>query len=155
VKAFFQQQFSSKLTPAQVTFDVLMGIVAPIVCIAIDVFYLGGLATNLPSVSYVAIVVWVFALALWLFLDSHIESLLSGLSAIVLLSGALYAGLVGVVLFYFTCWGLLSGVMAVIDDDIPGLALTAVSLLGFAPFGTAFVFLRNGLRALQRARNGK
>ena len=56
-------------------------------------------------------------------------------------------------MFYFTCWGLLSGVMTVIDYGISGLALTTVSLFGFVPFGTAFVFLRNGLRALQGARN--
>lgn len=151
MKTFFQQQFSSKPTPAQVTFDVFMGITAPIVCIAIDRFYFDGFIGNLQEVSYAAIIIWVFTLALWLFLDLHTEVLLNKLSGPVLLTGALYASYIGIVMFPLIVMGLITGVMGVIDYDNAGLFLIAMSLFGFVPFGTAFVFLRNGYRALQRA----
>lgn len=155
MRTFFQQQFSPESTSAQITFDVIFGIVAPVVCIAVDVLYLDSLAANLPAVSYAVIGIGIVVLALWLFLNSYIESLLIEVAAVALLCGALYAIITGAVLFYFTCWGLLSGIMTTIEDSsMSGVTLTAVSLLGFMPFLTAFVFLRNGFRALQRARSG-
>jgi hypothetical protein len=111
MRTFFQRQFSSESTPAQTAFDVVVGIAAPIVCVAVDLLYLGGLAANLPMVSYAAIVIGVVVLALWLLLNSHVESLASGLAAVVMLYDALYAIVTGVILFYSACWGLLSGIM--------------------------------------------
>lgn len=74
-------------------------------------------------------------LALWLILGRR-TGLYSGIVAGVLLTAALFALAIGIVLFPFSLLGLLY----------------VIGVVGFAPFVVAFVLLRNGVMALRCAR---
>jgi signal transduction histidine kinase len=73
-------------------------------------------------------------LALWLLLGTHLK-LLAGFIGGILLSGALFSFVIGIFLLPLSILGLI----------------LIVGILGFTPFFTCFVFLRNGVRALGQA----
>lgn len=137
---FWRRQFASPPTRRQLAFDVAAGIVLPIICLAFDpVVFRGGapgpLLGGYRAFSYVAIGFGVSALALWLWLKRWTAPL-SGVIGGALAAGALFSFGVGVVILPLSLIGLF----------------LLIGALGFSPFLTSFVFLRNALRALAHAR---
>jgi heme-degrading monooxygenase HmoA len=134
---FWRRQFEGAATEAQVAFDVALGILAPIVCLAMDPivfkssggFWMGGspmlaryrlFAYMLSLLAFACL-----ALALW-------RRPRSGLLAGALAVASAFSTGVGLVLLPLSGMGLLMGIGA----------------LGFIPFPTAFVYARNAIRAL-------
>ncbi len=132
---FWQQQFSSKVTPAQKAFDIFMGIFMPIICIVFDpLFFIQSLFSSQVFV-YSFIGLEIATLALWLLLGAYLARWAAFIAGI-LFSGALFAVIIGILLLPLTIIGLI----------------IAIGILGFTPFLTCFVFLRNSVRALQHAK---
>jgi hypothetical protein len=144
---FLQRQFSPDITEGQFKFDVLFGIFTPILCIAIDKFKLDGIITNSSIFSYVPISITIVFLALWLLFNSQVKSFWTGLVTGVLVSGAIYASVLAILVALFTVWGFFASIaLAGFNWSTAGLAL-----LGLFPIITVFVFVRNGFRAFQQS----
>lgn len=133
--SFFSRQFASQGTKRQLGFDVVFGIVSPIVCFIADpiVFtgIMGGIFSPFQFYVYTTSAISIVALVVWLCLREHLGS---------------YGPVLGGV---FTAGAALSGVIGVIilPFSLAGIFLYFVGLAGFTPFLTAFVYLRNALRA--------
>ena len=141
---FWQRQFLDNVTTPQLVFDIAFGIVFPILCFVFDPIVFKGEFTNLalaPDISAYKFLVYIFSafailtLSLWLFLGRRSGSL-SGVIAGVLLSGSVFCLLIGVLILPLTLLGLL----------------LVIGVLGFIPFFTSFVYLRNSIRALNSAK---
>jgi hypothetical protein len=140
-KKFWRRQFQKEATAAQRKFDWIFGVVLPVICFAFDpiVFkngfgepaFLGAFKPFAYLLSYVS----VMALAAWLIWGARLKWLsafLAGLFAV----GGVVSLAVGVVLSPFSLLGLL----------------LIIGILGFTPFFTAIVFLRNARRAFYSAK---
>lgn len=122
------------------TFDVAFGIVLPIACLIADPGILRSLPLSLlgppllapfAAAAYVVILPAFVVLAVWL----------AWPRAALLLAGPLFAG--GAVAFAIG--------VALLPISLPA-CVVLIGLLGLVPFVTAFVYVRNGLRALRTAR---
>src|SRR5215213_5735580 len=140
--SFWRRQFAGETTRDQIFFDILLGIALPIACFILDpgILTQGDLTglsyENLHSQKlfiYLMSGVAILTLALWLLLGRRIKSW-SGSFGGILLTGALCSFLIGLV---------------ILPLSIIGLALV-IGALGFVPFLTSFVYLRNGIRAINR-----
>jgi MFS family permease len=137
--SFWQRQINSEITLRQIVFDVLFGIVAPILAIVFDpIVFRGDMAVlgRYQMVAYVAIALGTLALAMWLLFRSHLSQW-SSLFGGIFLIGALFALVLGLVLLPLSVIGLQ----------------ILLGLLGFIPFATAYVFYRNCRRALRLAQS--
>jgi hypothetical protein len=139
---FWARQFSGTPTRHQITFDIMFGVMTPLVCLLVDpgIFRTGalgdgGMLGSLKWFALIAIPLQILTLIAWLWLGTAFEPWTAGIAGI-LLVGGMFAGLIGVVLLPLSLIGLL----------------VLVGMVGFLPFVTAGVFLRNALRALQPAR---
>jgi hypothetical protein len=137
---FWRRQVTAPPTRRQTTFDVIFGILLPIICLYFD----PGILRRYPPVFWpidVAVFVYCFsafailALSVWLTLRPQSESL-AGFHAGILLSAAICSFVIGVAIFPLTIVGIF----------------LLVGFLGFVPFVTAFVYLRNGIRAVNHAK---
>lgn len=142
--SFVERQFDSAPTSEQTIFDIILGIFLPVLCFYFDPGIMHGnvqgisvaapLAHNqvaIYSLSGLAIVM----LAVWLGLGSRLKHA-NGAVGVALLTGALLSFAIGIVIFPLTLMGLVIG----------------IGVLGFVPFITAFVYLRNGFRAIEQAK---
>jgi hypothetical protein len=141
---FWSRQFSKDVTVHQSAFDVFFGIVAPILCFIFDpiVFKnrLGVMPLDLDLTPFKLLVYFFSALSiltllLWLKLKDK-SGLLNAIVAGILLSGSVGSLVIGILILPLTLIGLLF----------------LVGVFGFIPFFTAFVYLRNGVRALNAAK---
>ena len=141
---FWERQFGEEITRAQIVFDVLFGIVLPVVCFVADpgIIRSGGttglIRTNLASYRlfiYTLSAVTIPALAVWLTFGERYRQV----------AGAFAGGLFAAML----C-SLAIGV-DIIPLSVLGLVIV-IGILGFVPFVTAFVYLRNAIRGWRRAR---
>ena len=141
---FWRRQFSDDATKPQLIFDVAFGLLLPPLCFLFDpiVFNSGILGPPLYSwlpqykaLVYVFSALSILTLALWLVRGSR-GVVPSGGVAGVLLSGAVCSLLIGVIILPISLFGLL----------------VLVGALGFIPFFTSFVYLRNGVRALNASK---
>ncbi len=138
---FWRRQFMPTTTRAQIIFDLLFGIVSPVLCFVYDpiVFksdFGDGLFVEYQSFAYIVSVVEILLLIMWLVCGRQLEprtQLLGGM----LLAGALFSGVIGLAILPFTLLGLFLG----------------IGILGFIPFCTALVYLRNARSAFQLSRN--
>jgi hypothetical protein len=142
-RAFWERQYGPERTKKQVAFDVAFGIVLPLLCLVLDPFlFRGGFGTGLlaplRALTYVAIALEIALLSMWLQ-----QGRAAGLLAGALYCGAALALLIGLVCLPLSVLGLLSLVSA------PS-AIGMISVLGFVPIATAFVFRRNAVRAWRR-----
>jgi hypothetical protein len=135
---FWRRQFDDAPTPRQRKFDVTFGIVMPVVCFALDpiVFktgseYGGALYPRWQLYAYTISVVEMVALCAWLLAAGRAGRRPAALAGM-LMAGAGFAFVVG---------------MAILPFSLIGLLVLLIGLLGFVPFLTAFVYLRNGWRA--------
>lgn len=140
-KRFWQRQFQKESTESQRRFDWIFGVVLPVICFAFDpiVFKDGfgdyAIFGAFKPFAYVLSYVSVMAMAAWLIWGARLQWLngfLAGLFAV----GGIISLAVGVVLSPFSLLGLLM----------------LIGILGFTPFFTAIVFLRNARRAFHSAK---
>jgi len=136
---FLRRQFSPPTSYAQKVFDVLFGVVAPILCFVFDpiVFrsaYFGpALFPDYQAFAYLVSGIEIFVLIIWLLLSGHLPA--PRLAGGVLMAGALFSGVIGMALLPFSLLGLSMG----------------IGIFGFIPFLTALVYLRNAKSAFQLA----
>jgi hypothetical protein len=139
-----RRQFDGPPTPAQLKFDVAFGVVLPVACFVSDPLVFknfnggGGLLENFRFFAYALSGLEMVALGVWLAARGRLGEWALAAGG-VLLAGALFCFLIGVVLLPFSLLGLLF----------------VVGVLGFTPFFTGFVYLRNGVRAVRMARNSQ
>jgi hypothetical protein len=120
-------------------FDILFGIVAPIFCLANDIILFAdeGLFGGdtvlgwLRVFAYLAIAGGMLTLVIWLAF-SRFLGVGSSVVAGILLVGAPFASIIGIILLPWS---------------VVGLVFVGLGLLGFVPFVTAIVYYRNGRRA--------
>lgn len=141
-KGFWRRQFSGDPTPGQRTFDLLLGAVFPIGCLVFDPIVFrnlvmggGGYLAEYRIAAYIFIGFEILILGLWLLTGSRFR----GASGLV--SGALFCGSLG---------GMALG-LAILPLSLFGV-MFLFGILGFTPFLTSFVFLRNGIRSARLAR---
>jgi hypothetical protein len=139
--AFWRRQFVPQVTRAQITFDIIFGIVGPMLCFAFDpIVFRGGLGDRPLLVDY-KVYVYLFSgleimmLSFWLLARAGFQ-FWNDLVGTGLYLGGVFCLIVGVVLLPFSLMGLMLG----------------VGIFGFTPFLTGIVYLRNGLRALRSPR---
>jgi hypothetical protein len=136
-QGFWQRQFDDAPTTAQRRFDVVFGIVMPVLCFVFDpiVFrsgfeYDGGLYPQVQFYAYTISALEMVALCAWLCAAGRAGRQPAALAGM-LFGGAVFAFCVG---------------MAILPYSVLGL-IVLLGALGFVPFLTAFVYLRNGWRA--------
>ena len=133
---FWRRQFAAAPTRAQRWFDVTFGIVMPVLCFALDpvVFrdgFIRGLYSEHQFYAYMISAAEIVALCAWLLAAGRAGRRPAALAGM-LMAGAVFAFVVGV---------------AILPYSLIGLFFYLIGLLGFVPFLTAFVYLRNGWRA--------
>jgi len=140
--SFWRRQFASSMTIPQLTYDVIFGIVLPILCFIFDpiVFSGRGFVTHIvPLAQYKSLVYFfsaisIVTLVVWLLTYRTLKSA-GGIIGGILLSGAVCSLLIGILILPLSLIGLM----------------LIIGVLGFTPFFTAFVYLRNGVRAMKSA----
>ena len=142
---FWRRQFSVTATQSQITFDVIVGIILPILCLIFDPIVFrhgfrneGGILKNFQLFAYTVIALEVLTLAIWLVWGKRAGTWSSAIGGI-LLAGALFSFVIAVVILPLSLMGLL---------------FAFIGALGFTPFVTAFIYMRNGRRALRAANAG-
>jgi hypothetical protein len=133
---FLSRQFEPRATRAQKVFDVVVGIVLPVLCLYFDPLVFRGDMMGAPVLgrfrlfAYAVVAVEICALALWLAAGARVKEW-GGMLGGAMLAGALFSFVVGVLILPFSLIGLM----------------VLIGALGFVPFLTAFVYLRNAWRA--------
>ena len=140
-RGFLWRQFSGSATRRQKTFDVLVGILLPVLCLFFDpVVFRGGilgppLLGRLRLFAYAVIALEIAALSLWLALGERVREW-GGMLGGAMLAGAAFSFVTGVTLLPYSIVGLL----------------LLIGVLGFSPFLAAFVCLRNAARTLKASK---
>jgi hypothetical protein len=136
---FWKRQ--SHASGPQIIYDILFGMVGPILCFVFDlIVFRGGMAGGALFPRY-QIYVYLFSglqivlLGLWLLSGTGYRSLNDAIGGALICGGVFCLG-AGLVLLPFSLMGLAFG----------------VGLFGFTPFLNAFVYLRNGARAFHHRR---
>lgn len=136
---FWQRQFLPQTTAKQTRFDWVFGVILPIICFAFDpiVFRdgdaLGMWLGKFQVFAYVLSIASIMSMAAWLLWRERLGwaiPFLAGLFA----AGSVVSLIVGIALLPLSLLGLI----------------ILIGVLGFTPFFTAFVYLRNSYRALYR-----
>jgi len=137
-RLFWRRQFAGDRTEAQQVFDVVFGLIAPILCFYFDPivfkgeFVRGSSLQSFQLFAYSVTAVEVSVLAVWLLFGTRLRGWSRPVGG-VLISGSVFSAAIGV---------------AILPLSIVGLILV-IGIFGFIPFITAFVYLRVGWRALR------
>jgi hypothetical protein len=136
---FWARQFADISTEKQDRFDVVFGIVLPVICLVLDpIVFQGGFFGERPLLARFQLFAYLFCglqigiFLCWRTLARHLAPA-AGLIGGVLLAGALFSLVVGVLILPLTLFGLI----------------ILIGIVGFTPFVTAFVYLRTGIRAIR------
>lgn len=141
---FLKRQFSDLPTRKQMRFDWTFGVVLPIICVAADpIVFRSGLIKGMHNVllgeykifAYVLSAVSILAMAAWLLWGHRLGDRRPFLGGLFLVGSAISA-LVGIAIFPFSVLGMM---------------FFFYGALGFTPLFSAFVFLRNAVRAIDGA----
>lgn len=139
---FWRRQFFGPRTDSQLTFDVIFGIIGPILCFIFDpIVFRSGFAgpsffPEYQTVVYLFSGIEILLLCFWLIMGPGPEfsnALIGG----ALLTAGFLCVLIGCALLPYSLMGLMIG----------------IGLFGFTPFLTAIVYSRNGWRSLCTATN--
>ena len=133
---FWKRQFAAEGSGQQLLFDVVAGILLPILCLVFDpLVFRPGIGESLAGPYAIAgrltIGLSLASLAAWLVMRRPSYFLAGALAA-----GAVFSTLLGIALLPFSVFGLM----------------VIIGALGFAPFLTGFVFWRNSERVFAQAR---
>ena len=141
--SFFSRQFAMESTSGQRIFDVFFGIAAPILCFFADpIVFKVGFGIGGPVLGRFQVFAYLFSaiaiamLVIWLLLEEHLEGY-SSLIGGVFVVGTLFSTMVGLIILPFSLLGLVF----------------VIGFAGFTPFLTAFVYLRNGVKAFRRSKH--
>jgi len=140
---FWARQFGDFETDRQALFDVVLGVILPVIVLVVDpIVFQGGLFNGQPVLGRFQIFAYLFcALEMGLFLAWRTWRAqlrpIGGVIGGALLAGAIFSFLVGVVLLPFSLIGLI----------------VVIGAAGFTPFLTGLVYLRTGLRAIRAQQN--
>lgn len=134
---FWRRQFMPTTTGAQRTFDVIFGLIAPVLCFTFDpIVFRDGLDRALfpeyQPYAYMVSGLEILLLVVWMVWGRKLQPhtrMIGGM----LISGALFSIVLGVIILPFSLLGLFLG----------------IGIFGFIPFLTGLVYLRNGRSALQ------
>jgi hypothetical protein len=136
-QGFWQRQFDDAPTPWQRRFDVAFGVVMPVLCLFFDPIVFkgsfmdgGGLYSGYQFYAYTISALEMVALCAWLLSAGRAGRRPAALAGM-LLAGSLFSFFVGLSILPYSVFGLIF----------------LIGALGFIPFLTAFVYLRNGWRA--------
>jgi hypothetical protein len=139
-RRFLRRQFDDVPTQAQFNFDVAFGLVIPVLCFVFDpiVFrggflHEGGAFQSVRLFAYAASAIEIATFACWLFVVRSFPAW-SRPAGGVLAAGAFFSFALG---------------FAILPLSIIGLLFVGVGALGFIPFVTGIVYLRNARRALR------
>ena len=138
---YWVRQFTAPATRRQRVFDVIFGLVMPVVCMIFDpivfkgsgLFLDEGMLSELRWFAYTGLAVELIALGIWLQYGEQLGRWRDAVGGI-MLGGAVVAALIGVTIFPLSLIGLF----------------LLVGTLGFTPFLTSLVLARNAARALAR-----
>lgn len=142
-QGFWARQFGPNRTGAQDCFDMTFGLVVPIVCLVADPVVFKSFPLFGPAIleNYQLLAYVVCTVEMGFFLAWHTFGVrmnaLSPLFAGVFLFGACFSLLVGLLMLPLTVMALL----------------VVIGVLGFVPFFSAFVYLRNGICAMKAQAN--
>jgi hypothetical protein len=136
---FWHRQFGLKRTGAQDTFDVVFGILLPILTLVADpIVFKGGFWGDEPVLSDYQIFAYLISgleivvLVVWFALNRHLTAFSAPIGGI-LIAGGIFSLAVGVRILPYTLIGLI----------------VLIGAAGFTPFLTAFVYFRSGVRAFK------
>lgn len=141
---FWRRQFAPTVTRPQIIFDVIFGVIGPVLCFAFDPIVFRGGIGGAPLLSGYRNLVYLFSglqiavLCFWL-LTGPGNQVWNKLIGGMLLSGGIFCVTLGLSLAPFSLFGLL---------------LYGVGIFGLTPFLTALVYLRNSSRALRVDKSG-
>lgn len=140
---FWARQFAPNTTGTQDVFDVSFGLVLPIICFLVDPIVFKSPAILGPPLledyqltAYLVSTVEMGFFLVWRTFRAKVTAL-SPLFAGVFWAGAIFSALIGVAILPVTLWALM----------------IVIGLPGFMPFLSAFVYFRNGVRALKAQAN--
>lgn len=140
---FWSRRFEGEQTAARLRFDVAFGLVIPVLCFVFDPVVFrdwfsgaGGIYSSFRFYAYALSAAEVATLACWLYYGASAPRL-AGLAAGVFYAGAVFSFALAVAILPFSAIGLIF----------------VVGALGFVPFLTAFVYLRQARRAMAVARS--
>ena len=138
-RRFWFRQFAVERTGAQDAFDVVFGILLPMVTFVADpIVFKGGIVGDEPVLgdyqlfAYLISGLEMVVLVLWFSLRRHLTSFSAPIGGI-LIAGGLFSLAVGVLILPYSLLGLI----------------VLIGAAGFTPFLTAFVYFRSGVRALK------
>lgn len=139
-QSFWQRQFAPQRTRFQTSFDIVFGIVVPILCLIFDPVVFRPLGEpaelgHIQTFSLFAIGFSILALTVWLLLPIRF-SWGNGFLAGCFFTSALLSFSLGVRLLPLSLLGLLF----------------IIGVAGFTPFLSAFVYFRNSLKAFRTTR---
>lgn len=144
---FWRRQFADAPTRAQVRFDVIFGLILPVLCFVFDpIVFRGnsnllgydGMYQRVRLFAYSASALEIATLACWLFVVRKYPAWSRPVGG-VMAAGALFSFALGVL---------------ILPLSVIGLLFVGIGALGFIPFVTALVYLRNARRALRLNRTG-
>ena len=139
VQGFWSRQFGPHRTNGQDAFDAIFGLVLPIACFLVDPIVFKSTAMFGPPVledyqlvAYVVSAVEMGMLLVWRTFPKLARTFAPAFAGIFLV-GAFFSTVVGLAILPFTLMGLLM----------------VIGLPGLTPFFSAFVYLRNSVRAMK------
>ena len=136
---FWKRQFDDSPTRRQSGFDIAFGLVIPVLCFVFDPIVFrswvtdDGIYHRFQFLAYAASAIEIATLGCWLFAVRKFPAW-SRPAGGVMLAGALLSSVIG---------------LAILPFSLMGLLYLGIGALGFIPFVTAIVYLRNGLRAIR------
>src|SRR4051812_21578733 len=138
---FWKRQFALERTRVQVGFDICFGILLPVICFTFDPIVFRtegirgrGILHGIQAFAYVLSTVEIFTLAVFLAVGPAMQrnmQRLAGFFSGTFTFGALFSLSVGLLILPFSLIGLFF----------------VIGILGFVPFFTFVVYLRNAVRA--------
>ncbi|MDQ2920730.1 MAG: hypothetical protein M3R52_03815 [Acidobacteriota bacterium] len=136
---FLRRQFMPPTTRTQMFFDVMFGVVAPVLCFVFDPIVFKAdfdmpLVPQYQAFVYMVSAIEIVLLVLWLACGRKLQ-LRTPVMGGVLMAGALFSWIIGVLILPFTLLGLMLG----------------IGVFGFIPFLTGLVYFRNGRSAFEFA----
>jgi len=143
-RSFWKRQFTDTATRPQLVFDVIFGIVMPVICFYFDP---GIIRSHYRWDGYLSL--GQHAITIYMFSGFAILGLMfwMGLRK----QANRYAPLIGGLFVSAATFSFLLGVL-MLPASLIGLIII-IGALGFTPFATGLVFLRNGVRAINQTRS--
>jgi hypothetical protein len=141
---FWARQFGDFETDRQALFDVVLGVILPVIVLVVDpIVFQGGLFGDEPVLGRFQVFAYLFcALQMGLFLAWRTWRAqlrpIGGVLGGAFLAGAFFSFVMGIVLLPFSLIGLI----------------VLIGAAGFTPFLTGLIYLRTGVRAIRAQQNG-